>query len=110
MTGIKFDEEKVKRCIEAYHDMHGQYPYLICSELTRKILPSEIKENSFAITSDQIYVTSAIHTPKKLDIDSITVDEKKYIAEDSIHKDYGTWYGAKILIDNKLEFGEVHVG
>ena len=44
MTGIKFDEEKVINCIKSYHDMHGEYPYLICGEETIKIIQEEKKD------------------------------------------------------------------
>lgn len=107
MTGIKFDEEKVINCIKSYHDMHGEYPYLICGEETRKIIPEEKKDiyntlNTLAIKSADLCINNTMDFP------SIEFGGKKYIAEDSIKcKDYGTWYGAKILVDNNLKFGEV---
>ena len=110
MTGIKFDEEKVKKCIEAYHDMNDEYPYLVCSEETRKILPPEKKDNYFTITADKIIASDIMCLSSKYQLETITVNDKKFVLDEFAPKDYGTWYGAKILVDNKLEFGEVHVG
>ena len=107
MTGIKFDEEKVINCIKSYHDMHGEYPYLICGEETIKIIQEEKKDikdiyNTLAIKSTDLCINGIMDSP------SIEFGGKKYIAEDFIKcKDYGTWYGAKILVDNNLAFGEV---
>ena len=110
MTGIKFDEEKVINCIKSYHDMHGEYPYLICGEETRKIIPEEKKDikaiyntlNTLATKSTDLCINGIMDSP------SIEFGGKKYIAEDSIKcMNYGTWYGAKILVDNNLKFGEI---
>ena len=105
MIGIKFDEEKIKNCIEAYHNLHGEYPYLICAEKTMEIIPEEEKDMYAlrSLTSADLCIKSTI------EFLTIEIGGKKYINVDSIEKcnDYGTWYGAKILIDNKLEFGEV---
>ena len=37
MNVIKLDEEKIRKCIEAYRIQHDAYPYLICSEETANL-------------------------------------------------------------------------
>ena len=36
MNALKFNEQKVLNCIAAYHDEHGDYPYLIMNEKMMK--------------------------------------------------------------------------
>ena len=96
MNAIKFDEEKVKKCIDVYHDMHGTYPYLILSEETRKILPSDKQISTLTISNEMIL---------KVGNNSYSLDN-----EDKKQPDYGTWHGARVLVDNKLDLGEVHIG
>ena len=90
--------------------MHGEYPSLICAEETIKIIQDEKKDikdvyntlNTLAIKSADLCINGIMDSP------SIEFGGKKYIAEDFIKcKDYGTWYGAKILVDNNLAFDEV---
>lgn len=88
MNAIKFDEDKAKRCINAYYDMHKEYPYLICNDETEKILPS-------------IPSTGAI-----------TISTSTYVCgiENQSKPRTKRWNNAKVLIDNELKFGEVHIG
>jgi len=119
MKAIKFDEEKVLNCIKAYHDMHGEYPYLICNNETRKMIPKEKVDysncltfgidniNSITTTANTNSITT---TSKSYPPEEIKINYQKYIKEENVNKSYGTWYGAKIIIDNSMGFGEVHVG
>ena len=89
MIAIKFDEDKAKKCIDAYYDMHGVYPYLICNEETQKILPTYTQ--------------------------TVTVHDGYAFISGVVTEDHGKprtkrWNNAKVLIDNELEFGEVHIG
>ena len=88
MIAIRFDEDKANKCINAYYDMHGEYPYLICNEETQKILPTHIQ--------------------------TVTVCTTEYISgiavKDQAKPKTKRWNNAKVLIDNELEFGEVHIG
>ena len=112
MNGLKFDEDKIKGCIKAYHDQFDKYPYLIVNEETYKELPPQ-KANfidgtsfTFATSADSLgCFTTTNNLPK-----TISVDDKKYVAEEDSGKNLGTWYGARVLIDNCLKYGEVHVG
>ncbi len=81
MIAIKFDEEKVGHCIQAYKDERGKNPYLIMSEKTAKILPK--LTNTIRITPDGTTIQYD-NTPR-------------------------SWNNCKILIDDDLEFGEVHI-
>lgn len=94
MMGIKFDEEMVKKYIDVYHDQHGKYPYLIMSEKTRDIIPDD--GMLYVATNTNYTITSSILTSSTSN-DMVTHARK-------------TWNSAKILIDNDLEFGEVHIG
>lgn len=93
MMGIKFDEEMVKKYIDVYHNQHGKYPYLIMSEKTRDIVPDDGK---LFVATNYILTTSGTVSCNTSN-DMITNTRK-------------TWNSAKILIDNDLEFGEVHIG
>ena len=105
MLGIKFNDEMIKKCIETYHFQYGEYPYLIMNEKTRKLIPNE-DGMSYYITSDNFNISlkpeNAIH--------NISINDKKYVEEPETITPKKSWYGAKILIDNDLDFGEVHVG
>lgn len=95
MNAIMFDKEKVKKCIDAYHDEKGAYPYLIMSEKTKTDLldksPSDISAMEItSITSISFCVNNTTHT---------TEESKKL----------PVWKNAKILFDNDLEFGEIYV-
>lgn len=93
MTGIKFDEEKIRNCVESYYHICGEYPYLICSEETMKIIPEEKKENYFTITQSYLSTTPIIGN--------------NIVKEEQDKKILDTWYNAKIIIDNDLKYGEV---
>lgn len=93
MMGIKFDEEMVKKYIDVYHNQHGKYPYLIMSEKTRDIVPDDGK--SFVVTN--YYTLTSGTAPSSTSTEAIPYTKK-------------SWNSAKILIDNDLEFGEVHIG
>ena len=103
MIAIKFDEEKVKHCIQAYKDEHGKHPYLIMSEKTREILPPP---------TPTAYCGGLAFGDIKIDNKAIdlVIDGTKYISEEEAKKGSGNWNGCKIMIDNDLEFGEVHIG
>lgn len=91
MIAIKFDEDKAKRCINAYYDMHKEYPYLICNDETEKILPSIPSTDITTIsTTNYICIKDLVENPSK-------PRTKR-------------WNNAKVLIDNELKFGEVHIG
>ena len=108
MTGIKFDAENVKKCIESYYFMYGEYPYLICNEKTRKLIIQERdKDNTFTINCN-IINSNTMSVP--IYPEDFTIGDIKYIKESNINKNHGTYCNAKILIDNELKFGEIHVG
>lgn len=90
MLGIKFDEEKVCHCIQAYKDEHGKNPYLIMSEKTVKILP---------LSMQTTYISSS---PISFSIGGQTS------VDDNATKNK-SWKNCKILIDNDIDFGEVYV-
>lgn len=94
MMGIKFDEEMVKKYIDVYHDQHGKYPYLIMSEKTRDIVPDDSK---LLVTTNYYTITTSGTAPSSKSTEAIPYTKK-------------AWNSAKILIDNDLEFGEVHIG
>ena len=104
MIAVKFDDKKVISCIQAYKDEHGKNPYLVMNEKTREILP---------LTPQTIYCTSTseiiIGKQENL-VDTITINDEKYIPEKEAKKGSGHWFDCKIMIDNDLEFGEVHIG
>ncbi len=88
MNAIKFDEEKVKKCIDAYYDEKGVYPYLIMSEKTKTELLDKSPDNRKLWTlPSYIHVGDTTEKPKECPI----------------------WKSAKILFDNDLKFGEVYV-
>ena len=93
MMGIKFNEEMVKKYIDVYHDQHGKYPYLIMSEKTRDIIP----DNGVPFITTSYYTLTSGTVPSSTSTEVIPHTKK-------------TWNSAKILIDNDLEFGEVHIG
>ena len=109
MNCIKFDEEKTKRCIDAYYDQHGSYPYMITSSKTYDTIPLEKLSANLDINS----LTASSYTISSTNMNVILVDEIKvgdntYILKrDPVYK---KWYNAKILFDEELKFGEVHIG
>lgn len=108
MNCIKFDGEKAKRCIDAYYDQHGSYPYLIMSSKTYDTIPLEkpgiiLDSNSLTVSSS-IFNTNVNVAP----VDKIKVGDNTYILkQDPVYK---KWYNAKILFDEELKYGEVHIG
>lgn len=113
MIAIKFDKEKIENSINAYKEEHGKYPYLIMSEKTYKLLPTE---SSFAINSNGImcgYTDTIRVIPSNssnLDEMTIKINDNEFVNKNKSGKSYGTWHNAKILIDNGLPYGEVHIG
>ena len=91
MIAIKFDEDKAKKCIDAYYDVHGKYPYLICNEETEKMLPTYTQ-------------TVTVHDTGYVSISGVVT------VADQVKQKTKRWNNAKVLIDNELEFGEVHIG
>ena len=108
MNCIKFDEEKAKRCIDTYYDQHGSYPYMIMNSKTYDIMPPEKLGANLDINS--LTVGSCIF-PTNVNVasvDEIKVGDNTYILKkDPVYK---KWYNAKILFDEDLKFGEVHIG
>ena len=101
MRAIMLDVEKIKHCIDGYKDEHGKLPYLIMSSKTKKLLPF-----SSSITSNEGF---CISTNIVTSLESISIDGKKYVPEESIGK-IENWNKCKIMIDDTLEFGEVRIG
>ena len=107
MLAIKFDKEKVKNCADAYKDEHdGKAPYLIMNSKTNELLVDAeqcyLSYVSNAVTSVFSATTSCPN--------SISVDDKKYTLGKGTKNVVDNWYGCKILIDESLAFGEVHIG
>lgn len=111
MKAIKFDEAKVINCIQAHFDQYEKYPYLIMSQKTANILPSDTV-TSVLVPVDGIAVnntwansiTIAPQKPKE-----ISIDNEKYTRADT-GKSPTVWHKCKVMIDNSMEFGEVHIG
>ena len=111
MNAIKFDEESVKKCIEAYYLQHDKYPYLIMNEDTYKILPTDTCTITY--NSEQCKVVGMMLgnvATTQLDANSLKIGDAVYVLNDEKPKSYGTWHGARILLDGKMKFGEVHIG
>lgn len=108
MNGIKFNEECIRKCIEAYHDMHNKYPYMICNEKTMEIIPEEKRTPSLTMNSSNIIYSSGF-SDSDIEIKSISINSDKYVKEEPSNKSCKTWYGAKIIIDNDMKFGEVEI-
>lgn len=105
MKAIKFDEEKVAKCIEAFYDQRDTYPYLICSEKTADFIKNSIEEPR-PFTAESITTNSlTLGTVEigKLSTGNVNVT----VNNNNKPKDYGYFGGAKIMIDNALPFGEV---
>ena len=108
MNCIKFDEEKAKRCIDAYYDQYGSYPYMIMNSKTYNTVPQEkpsaiLDVNSLTVSG---YTISNVNVAAP--VDEIKFGDNTYILKrDPVYK---KWYNAKILFDEDLEFGEVHIG
>lgn len=105
MRAIMLDVEKIKHCIDGYKDEHGKLPYLIMSSKTKELLPpsSSITLNEGLCVSTSM-ITNIVTSPE-----SIVIDGKKYILEKNLNK-IAVWNECKIMIDDTLEFGEVHIG
>ena len=102
MKAIKLDVEKIKHCIDGYKDEHGKPPYLIMSSKTKELFPPSI-----SITSEELYISTS--TNIFTSPESIVIGDKKYILEKNLEK-ISTWNECKIMIDDTLELGEVHIG
>ena len=108
LKAIKFDEEKVRRCIDAYHDQYDEYPYVIINEKTYKILPPEKPlEGMLYLDYSKMTINATTEEHKDQIIQKNGCD---YILKEDAYKPRRTWYGCKVMIDNTLEFGEVHIG
>ena len=107
MNCIKFDEEKAKRCIDAYYDQHGSYPYLIMSSETYDAI--QLEKRGIILDSNSLTVSGyTLSNVNVAPVDEIKVGENTYILKkDPVYK---KWYNAKILFDEELKFGEVHIG
>ena len=114
MYAIKFDGEKVKNIIQAYYDTNGKYPYLICNKETAKLCFAykEEKPNDVSNISVTSYYSSVqteiAHIQKP--IRSLTINDVEYIEKtEDVNKPL-KWNNATVLIDDSIEFGEVHIG
>lgn len=105
MRAIKLDVEKIKHCIDGYKDEHNKPPYLIMSSKTKKLLPS----SSSITLNEGLCISTSMITNIVTSPESIVVDDKKYILEKNLDK-IATWNECKIMIDDTLELGEVHIG
>ncbi len=105
MRAIMLDVEKIKHCIDGYKDEHGKLPYLIMSSKTKELLPP----SSSITPNEALCITGMITTNNVTSLKSISIDGKKYVPEESIGK-IENWNKCKIMIDDTLEFGEVHIG
>ena len=104
MNVIKLDEEKIKKCIEAYRIQHDAYPYLICSEETADLFDFRTKIRFANGCSVETIPSSDTKTnTTTFTFGNVSVESKE-------PKKYGTFYGSKILIDNDLPYGEIHIG
>ena len=118
MIAIKFDKEKVGKCIDGYKDEHGKNPYLILSEKTFGLLKDEnafslsINNDGICCSTHDVVTSIGIIPTNNINFDemSIKINDNEFVNKNKKTKDYGTWHGAKILIDNSLPYGEVHVG
>ena len=109
MRVIKLDVEKIKHCIDGYKDEHDKSPYLIMSNKTKELLPPSISSSCDSVSFGDVCISSSAINAIANPID-IVINGTRYIAEDKIRKEAGTWCGCRILIDDKLELGEVHIG
>ena len=109
MKAIKFDEQKVTNCIQAYYDQHGKYPYLIMNQNTADILPPQMTYNTGmgVIYGGNSNTTIAIKDTKP---EKITIDNEQYTRDIAVVKSLYVWHNCKVMIDGDLEFGEVHIG
>lgn len=113
MIAIKFDKEKVENSIDAYKEEHGKYPYLVMSEKTYNLLPNE---NSLVINNNSIWIartdTIRVTPGNSINLDEMTIkiNDSEFVNKNKSGQSYGIWHNAKILIDNSLPYGEVHVG
>ena len=111
MIAIKFDKEKVENSINSYKEEHGKYPYLIMSEKTYKLLPTE---NSFTINNNGLWCgcTDTIGASNNINLDEMTIkiNDNEFVNKNKRDKSYGSWHNAKVLIDNSLDYGEIHIG
>jgi len=109
MNAIKFDETMVKKYIDVYYDSNKKYPYLIMNEKTRDIIPAENPQQYYITGCNISFGNDTTLTPPEENIHSIRINDKEY-EEKQKSNPKTSWYKAKILIDNSLEFGEVHIG
>lgn len=107
MKAIKIDVEKIEHCVDAYKDEHGKNPYLIMNTKTRELLPPVFSHTGNTTISLGDICISNSNITKPIDL---VINGTKYISEDEIKKGSEIWLGCKIMIDNTLELGEVHIG
>lgn len=100
-------------CIAAYHDEHGNYPYLVMnSKMAEKyfskkygIIKASENSNMIYDNSSMIYDASSIASKKQYP-QTITIDNKEYSC---VMKELAKWENCKIVIDDDLEFGEIYI-
>ena len=104
MNAYKLDFDKLKRCVLAYHDQHGEYPYIIASEDVFDRLKEDGFTNSNLTISNASMTISADIMPLK-----ITVDGREY-SRKTTNNNSCVWNGARVLVDYNMKPGEVHIG
>lgn len=110
MIITKINSEKLISSIDAFVDMYGRKPYIICNEKTLNDIRA-CEDNTilgcdtigkFTITNDTINISQVKH------IESIKVGDMEYTLKEELRPP--VWHGSKILVDPDLKYGEVYIG
>ena len=111
MIITKINSEKLISSIDAFVDMYGRKPYIICNEKTLNDI-MVCKDNTIlgcstisglTIANGTINLSPQVERPK-----SIKVGNLEYILKEEFHP--SVWHGSKILVDPDLKYGEVYIG
>lgn len=105
INAIKFDSDKIEKLIDAYYVQNGEYPYLICSEDTAALF---VNLDPVIRCKNGSYITTEVSYPRIKNEYSISFGDTTISTKPKI--DYGKYHYAKVLIDNDLPYGMVHVG
>ena len=90
MNYLEINKDKLKKYIESYQTINSKDPYIICNQKTVEEL----------IDTEHYFINHADMT-FKIGTLEIRDDHKNY---DDI-----CFYGCKVLIDNKLKYGDIEV-
>ena len=111
MDAIRFDEERVIKMIDGYSELFGEYPYLVCNKDIALLIQKSalsIKQGPMSLSASS--VATQIYSPTA-SLDAVTINGNTYKLEKNdrmlLPKSF---HNAKILIDDELEYGEIHVG